>query len=127
MRSLILFLATGAGTGYFPVASGTVGTVLAIPLYFLFERLRPGSAALSLLLFALLVGAACWIAGKAEDLLQEHDSHKIVIDEIVGYLAATLFLAPTWENVGAAFLLFRIFDIVKPFPAGYIDEHFRGG
>ena len=71
--------------------------------------------------------AACWVAGKADALLNEHDSHKIVIDEIVGYLAATLFLAPSWTNTILAFLVFRVFDVVKPFPAGYIDEHVPGG
>jgi phosphatidylglycerophosphatase A len=50
-----------------------------------------------------------------------------VIDEIVGYLAATLFLAPDWGHALAAFVLFRILDIVKPFPAGYVDENFPGG
>ena len=127
MRSIFLFLATGAGTGYAPVASGTVGTVVAIPLFFLFDRHRPESVVLYLVFFAVLVIAACWVADRAEELLQEHDSHKIVIDEIVGYLAATLFLEPTWGNVAAAFLVFRIFDIWKPFPAGYIDEHVPGG
>jgi phosphatidylglycerophosphatase A len=70
---------------------------------------------------------AIWIAGRAETLLQEHDSHAIVIDEIVGYLAATLFMAPTWENTLIAFVVFRVFDVVKPYPAGAIDRGVRGG
>jgi phosphatidylglycerophosphatase A len=59
--------------------------------------------------------------------LQEHDSHAIVIDEIVGYLAATLFMAPTWENTLLAFLIFRVFDVVKPYPANVIDRSLPGG
>jgi len=65
--------------------------------------------------------------GIASRLLQEHDSHAIVIDEIVGYLAATLFMAPTWENTLVAFVVFRVFDVVKPYPAGAIDRGVQGG
>jgi phosphatidylglycerophosphatase A len=126
-RFSILFIATGAFTGYFPVASGTVGTLVAVPLYLLWDGIRPASGMMVALLFGVLVLAACKVAGMAETLLKEHDSHKIVVDEIVGYLAATLLLPPTWGNIVAAFLLFRFFDIVKPFPAGYIDEHGPGG
>ena len=82
-----------------------------------------GSAALQ----ACARVGACWVAGRAEAILQEHDSHAIVIDEIVGYLAATLFMAPTWENTLVAFVIFRVFDVIKPFPAGYIDRAVPGG
>jgi phosphatidylglycerophosphatase A len=50
-----------------------------------------------------------------------------VIDEVVGYLAATLFIAPTLPNIIAAFVIFRILDVIKPFPAGYIDKNVPGG
>jgi phosphatidylglycerophosphatase A len=70
---------------------------------------------------------ACWIAGRAEKVFQEHDSGRIVIDEVVGYVAATLFLEPSLATVTGAFLFFRVLDIVKPFPAGYIDRRFPGG
>jgi phosphatidylglycerophosphatase A len=127
MRAVILLLASGLYLGYVPIASGTVGSLAGIPLFFAFDRLRPVSVTLYLLAFAALVLAACWVSGRADELLQEHDSHKIVIDEIAGYVAATLFLEPSWTHVALAFLVFRVFDIVKPFPAGYIDQHFPGG
>jgi len=127
MRAAILLLASGLYLGYFPVASGTVGSLAGIPLFFAFDRLRLVSVPFYLLAFAVLVLVACWVSGKADAILQEHDSHKIVIDEIAGYVGATLFLEPTWTHVGLAFLLFRVFDILKPFPAGYIDQHFPGG
>jgi len=127
MRRLILFLASGAYVGYIPVASGTWGTLLAFPLFWIFEPWRHLSTGLYLGGYALTVVAACWIAGRAELILAEHDSHAIVIDEIVGYLAATLFMAPTWENTLVAFLIFRIFDVIKPYPAGAIDRAMRGG
>jgi len=126
-QRLILFLASGAYVGYIPVASGTWGTLLAFPLFWIFEPWRHLSTGLYLGGYILTVVAACWIAGRAEEILAEHDSHAIVIDEIVGYLAATLFMAPTWENTLVAFLIFRIFDVIKPYPAGAIDRAMPGG
>lgn len=127
MRRVVLFIASGAYTGYIPVASGTWGTVLAFPLFWIFEPWRHLSTGLYIAWFVASVLVAIWIAGRAETLLQEHDSHAIVIDEIVGYLAATLFMAPTWENTLIAFVVFRVFDIVKPYPAGAIDRGVPGG
>jgi phosphatidylglycerophosphatase A len=127
MRSLVIAVASGGYLGYIPVASGTFGTLLGIPLFFAFAGLLTQSVPLALGLYVALVAAACWVAGKADAYLDEHDSHKIVIDEIVGYLAATLFLAPTWTNVVLAFFIFRGLDILKPFPAGYVDKHLPGG
>jgi len=127
MRRLVLFAASGAYVGYIPVASGTWGTLLAFPLFWLFAPLQQVSAALYVGTYVVSVLFACWIAGRAETILQEHDSHVIVIDEVVGYLAATLFMTPTWEHTLLAFLIFRVFDVIKPFPAGYIDRSVPGG
>ena len=127
MRSVVLFLASAAYVGYIPIASGTFGSVVAIPLFFGFDALRAASVPLYLLTYVAAVAAACWIAGQADEYLHEHDSHKIVIDEVVGYLAATLFLAPTWRHALAAFFIFRALDVIKPFPAGYIDQQVPGG
>jgi phosphatidylglycerophosphatase A len=127
MRALIIFLASAGYVGYIPVASGTFGSLVAIPLFFGFDALRAASVPFYLIVFVASVGAACWISGLADGYLHEHDSHKIVIDEVVGYLAATLFLAPTWTHVVLAFVIFRALDVIKPFPAGYIDEHLPGG
>ena len=127
MRRLILLLASGGFVGYIPIASGTFGTLVAIPLFWLYEPWRHTSVALYLIAYVLMVAGACWIAGRAEALVREHDSHKIVIDEIVGYLGATLFLAPTWEHTLLAFFIFRALDVLKPFPAGWIDRQMPGG
>ena len=127
MRALILFLASVCYVGYIPVASGTFGSLVAIPMFWGFDALRATSVPLYVLTYLGAVAAACWIAGLAEIYLQEHDSHKIVIDEIVGYLAATLFLQPTLVHTVVAFLIFRALDVIKPFPADYVDEHFPGG
>ncbi len=127
MRLLVLILASAGFVGYIPVASGTFGSLVAIPIFWWFDALRRTSVPLYLLTYVAAVAAACWIAGLAEQYLQEHDSHKIVIDEVVGYLAATLFVAPTVVHVLVAFFIFRALDVIKPFPAGYIDKHFPGG
>lgn len=126
MRALVIFLASAGYIGYIPVASGTFGSLVGIPLFWGFDALR-ASVVLYLLVYVALVAAACWIAGKAEEYLNEHDSHKIVIDEVVGYLAATLFVTPTWTHALLAFFIFRALDVLKPFPAGYIDANFPGG
>ncbi len=127
MRLLVLILASAGFVGYIPVASGTFGSLVAIPLFWWFDALRWTSIALYLLTYVAAVAAACWIAGLAEQYLQEHDSHKIVIDEVVGYLAATLFVTPTAVHAVVAFLIFRALDVVKPYPANYIDKNFPGG
>lgn len=120
-----LFLASWGYTGYSPIASGTVGTVAAIPFFWLFARIPdPWVAATGC---AAAIAAACWIAGRAESSLGQHDSGIIVIDEVVGYLAATLFLPPTWTVTALTFFFFRAFDVLKPYPASYIDERLRGG
>ena len=127
MRRIVLFIASGAYTGYLPIASGTWGTLVAFPLFWISAPWRDLSPGVYVVCYVASVLFACWIADRAETMLQEHDSHAIVIDEIVGYLAATLFMAPTWENTLVAFVVFRVFDVIKPFPAGTIDRGMPGG
>ena len=127
MRAAVIFIASVAYLGYIPVASGTFGSLAAIPLFWVFDAIAKTSAAASLLAFVALVAGACWIAGKADGYLNEHDSHKIVIDEVAGYVAAILFVPLTWQTAVAAFFIFRVLDVVKPFPAGYIDANLPGG
>jgi phosphatidylglycerophosphatase A len=127
MRTLILFLATGAYSGYAPVASGTVGSLVALPLLFLSAQLFSVSAVLQICALVLAIVGACWVAGAAEAYLGEHDSGKIVVDEIVGFLTATALLELTFQRLIVAFFLFRLFDILKPPPARYFDQHVPGG
>ncbi|MBI3797287.1 MAG: phosphatidylglycerophosphatase A [Deltaproteobacteria bacterium] len=127
MRALILFLATGAYSGYAPVASGTVGSLVALPLIFLSAQLLHVSAVLQICALVLAIAGACWVAGAAEAYLDEHDSGKIVVDEIVGFLTATALLDLTFPRLIVAFFLFRLFDILKPPPARYFDQHVSGG
>ena len=127
MRSFILFLATGAYSGYTPVASGTVGSLVAIPLIFLSAQLFSFSVVLHLVVIVLAIAGACWVADAADHELKEHDSGKIVIDEVIGFLVATAAMEVTWSQLFLAFFLFRLFDIVKPPPANFFDEKVPGG
>lgn len=113
MRRLPLWIASVCGAGYFPWASGTFATLLAVPCYF---WLRPYPLAYGAAVAGLCV-LGVWSAGEAEKILREKDSHKIVIDEVAGYLLAAACLPSAWIYPAGAFFLFRLFDVWKPFPA----------
>lgn len=129
---LALLWGTGFGTGYSPVASGTVGTLVGIPLYLLLHRVTfvlYGTAvglALYLTVTALLFLAGVAAATLLEKRFRRKDPGQVVADEVVGYLVAACAIAPSLASVGITFVLFRIFDIVKPFPARR-SERLPGG
>ena len=124
MRRLTVILATWFGTGFSPFASGTVGTLAAIPLYLLFSRL---SLPLYLVLLVPFFLLSCWVAGQAEAIFGEQDSGKIVIDEVMGYLVTMVGIPLSLKGVVAGFFLFRLFDIVKPEPARFFDRRMKNG
>jgi phosphatidylglycerophosphatase A len=128
MRHFIIFVASGAYSGYAPVASGTAGSVVGLLIgYFVFAPMWRRSPAVFLMVFFVIFVAACWVAGSAEKVFSEHDSSKIVLDEVLGMIA-TMFMNPTgWIWLGAGFVVFRVFDIIKPFPASYFDRRVGGG
>jgi len=100
-----------------------VGLVLAC----LVAPIGRRSPAAFLMGFVIVFIAASWIAGEAEKFFGEQDSSRIVIDEVLGMIA-TMFLIPIgWISLAAGFALFRIFDIIKPFPASYLDRRIHGG
>ncbi|MEW6267819.1 MAG: phosphatidylglycerophosphatase A [Thermodesulfobacteriota bacterium] len=121
-----MFFASGAGLGYVPFASGTFGSLLGIAFHFLLVALTASLAAQAGVL-VLAVLAAIWLAGRAEVLLEDHDSGKIVLDEIVGMAIALLGFAPTLRNVIVLFALFRVLDVLKVWPASWIDRRMTGG
>ncbi|MCK4378589.1 MAG: phosphatidylglycerophosphatase A [Deltaproteobacteria bacterium] len=123
-ENLVLFIASGAYVGAVPVAPGTFGTLMALPLWWFFNQLPAG---LYLVFLLLLIMVAFWSAGEAERILHQVDSGVIVIDEIVGFLLTTVLISFSWPRFIAAFLLFRFFDILKPFPVNWCDENLHGG
>lgn len=124
MRYFVILFSTWWGTGYSPIASGTVGTIAAIPLYLLMVRLQ---LLPYLLLVILLTIFSCWVSGKAELIFNEKDSGKIVIDEVVGYLVTMTGVSLSLPAIILGFFLFRIFDIIKVPPANVIDRHMKNG
>ena len=127
MRSLALALATVGGVGSIPVVPGTFGSLVALPLLPPLALLRARSATAYAAVVLGIVGLAVWSAGEAEEILGGHDHSRIVIDEVAGMVLAGLVLPGTWLAAGLAFLFFRFFDVVKPFPAGLIDRRIEGG
>lgn len=118
------FLALGLGSGLAPVAPGTFGTLAAVPLYLLIEQL-PVAYYLAMLLLAFLLGI--WLCEVTARQLGVHDHPGIVWDEFVGYWLTMLMAPPGWGWVVAGFILFRIFDILKPWPISWIDKRVGGG
>ncbi len=111
MKRTIIFIATGAYSGYFPVAPGTAGSLVGVILYLFLCKLHP---LFYLIITIFLFSLGVWLSGEAEKILNKKDHSYIVIDEIVGFLV-TMFLLPEgiWFIIGG-FFLFRLLDILKP-------------
>jgi phosphatidylglycerophosphatase A len=119
------FLALGFGSGLVRGAPGTAGTLAAFPLFWLLSpRLIP------LVFLALIAGLfvlGVWVCGKTGKDLGVHDHGSIVWDEIVAFLLVLCFTPETLLWQAFAFLLFRIFDVLKPPPIDYFDQTMHGG
>ncbi|MEN9434948.1 MAG: hypothetical protein RLZZ422_2537 [Pseudomonadota bacterium] len=122
--SPIHLLAFGFGSGLAPKAPGTVGTLAAVPFYLLMQPLSLSSY-LVIVLIAFALGV--WVCGESAKRLGEHDYGGIVWDEFVGFWI-TMMAAPTgWGWIVLGFVLFRLFDIIKPWPIKVADQQVQGG
>ena len=117
-------LSLGFGSGLAPKAPGTFGTLAAIPLYLVLQPLPLWAFVTVTLLFALL---GIYLCGATARTLGVHDHGGIVWDEIVGYLITMIAVPPDWRWMLAGFLLFRFFDILKPWPIRWLDRRVGGG
>ena len=117
-------LAFGFGSGLSQKAPGTMGTLAAIPLWWLLAQL-PLSTYLVVVLVAAVAGIL--ICGRAADRLGVHDHGGIVWDEFVGFWIAMAALPVTWQSLILGFVLFRLFDILKPWPISWLDRRVSGG
>ncbi len=118
------FLAFGFGSGLAPFAPGTFGTLAAIPPYLLMAQLN-WSWYILLVVVAFILGI--YLCDQASHNLGVHDHGGIVWDEFVG-MWLTMFLIPfQWQWLLLGFVLFRLFDIIKPFPIKWLDQHVKGG
>jgi len=124
-RQLIIkFLASGFYTGYFPVAPGTIGSLVGILACFLLQDVPFTTYAIVVILTLI---AGIYISGEAEKIYQTKDSSHIVIDEIAGVFFTFIYLPKGISFLLAGFVAFRFFDILKPFPIRLIDEKIKGG
>ncbi len=123
-------LATGFGSGLSPIIPGTMGTLASIPLYLLLVQL-PLGIYISLLIASFVIGIK--ICQQTSDDMGVHDHGSIVWDEFVGFWL-TMLLVPIlqlpsndWKWIATGFVLFRFFDMVKPWPIGWLDKRIHGG
>ena len=124
MRQIIILISTFFYTGYLPKGSGTFATLCFLPFYyFLFRDMNP---ALYLTITLGLYFIGVWASNYAAVIFNEKDPHKVVIDEVVGYLITMMFIPFTWKRMIVGFFICRILDIIKPFPA-YQAQSLRGG
>ncbi|MBZ2170125.1 phosphatidylglycerophosphatase A [Marinobacter sp. F4216] len=124
LKHPVHLLAFGFGSGAASRAPGTWGSLAAIPLWYTFSWLPP-VAYWVVVVIALLVGI--WLCGKTADDLKVHDHGGIVWDEFVGMWIALGLFPSNAIGVLTAFALFRLFDIAKPWPIGWLDERLPGG
>jgi phosphatidylglycerophosphatase A len=123
-KRLITFLATGAYLGLVPKAPGTFGTLLGVGVAYLL-------AGLPLPVQAVLIGAlfiaSVAVSNEAEKVFGGKDPKEIVIDEVCGYVVASFLIHPGALNLILVFILFRFFDILKPYPIRLIERGLKGG
>jgi phosphatidylglycerophosphatase A len=120
----VLFLATGFFVGTVPFAPGTFGTIIGLPVCFLISKLNIFLAVICALLFIFF---AIWVAAAAGKILKKEDPAEIVIDEIAGLIVTFVGLPFTPKTAIAGFVIFRAFDILKPFPIRTFEEKVAGG
>jgi len=116
-------MASGFGAGYSPIAPGTFGTLVAIPIYLVLSRIPFPIYELTLLTFFFL---SSWISDRAQNYWGRKDHPRIVIDEILGFLVTMLWVPKTALLIILGFFLFRFFDILKPPPIRLMEKA-RGG
>ena len=124
MTRLAVFIATAGYCGYFPFAPGTVGSAAGLVVYLLVWWSH--SAMVEVGLIAVLFALGVWAGTTAEQYFGGIDPGPVVIDEVVGMLITLAFIPVGWSGALTGFLLFRVFDVFKPYPAGRF-ERLHGG
>lgn len=123
-RKLIVFLATGFGSGRISKAPGTIGSLVAILPYLFLQQLDLWLYSLLLTLFSL---AGIYICSVADRVMVSKDNPSIVWDEFCGLWLTLWATPPGWQSILLGFVLFRLFDILKPWPVSWAEKSFSGG
>lgn len=123
-RNPLYFIAFGLGSGTMPFAPGTFGTLLAIPFYLL---LRPLPLSAYLVFVVAFIIFSSWLSDRISREIHEHDHPGMCIDEFAGFFVTMINAPHGWTWILLGFLLFRLFDIWKPWPISFIDEKVHGG
>ena len=124
MNHFFLLFSTWFGVGYSPVAPGTLGTLIAIPVYYFLSNIPSPIYEITLIGFFFL---SVWISENAEIFFGKKDDQRIVIDEMMGFLITMLWVPKTTRFIVIGFFLFRLFDILKPFPIRRLERGLKGG
>ena len=124
LKRPVCFLGLGFGSGLAPFAPGTFGTIAAIPIYMLME---PLPLTIYLLVTTIFFILGIYICQKSADWLGKDDPSAVVWDEIVGYLVTMIAAPAGWQWIIIGFVLFRLFDILKPWPISWLDKNLHGG
>ena len=124
LKEPVQFLALGFGAGLSPIAPGTFGTLVALPLVVLLWQLPPAAG---IAIVAVLFVGGIWLCGESARRLGVHDHSGVVFDEIAAFAALGLAIPQSYVWLGLAFVLFRVFDIFKPWPIRDLDHRLGGG
>ena len=124
MIRLAFAIATVFKAGYIPIAPGTVGSIIGLLVFWLIKDYA--SFTIEMFVAAALFFAGVWASTIVEQVLEHHDPGVVIVDEVVGMLVALMLLPPTITVMFLAFLLFRVFDIIKPYPARWCEQLSRG-
>ncbi len=119
-----VLLATGFGTGLSPKAPGTAGTLASLAPFVFYTQTQ---SVTYLILCIFSFAAGIYICDKASEALGEHDHGGIVWDEFVGMWLTMLWIPISLQTLVLGFILFRLFDILKPWPIAYLDRRVAGG
>ena len=119
-----LALSLWFGVGLLPRAPGTFGTLAAIPLGILMSF---SGGLYSTLFVIIFISTAIWSSGVTEKLMGRDDPSEVVIDEVAGFLITIFSMPLSWPTLFIGFILFRFFDILKPFPIGDLEKKIKGG
>ena len=124
MHRLILFLSTGCYSGYLPIAPGTWGSMVGLVMFMLMHKL---SIPVYLGVTAAIFFIGVFVAGETEKIEDNRDPGIVVIDEIAGMLVTMIAAPATPLAMALGFFIFRVFDVLKPFPIRLADQRLHGG